>query len=163
MFIWNRWSRREAPGEFTTDRILTRAFEADLDGLFFSFIIANLAGRMLVQACGSEAQAAALVDNCINELVRDRARAASLHLDLGLVLGFGVPSGFGLGLGLSFDPRRVFAAGLPLGLLRRDALRGQVGPHEELVQPRRPVILGRRGLILRAGLRSRPRIQLGRG
>jgi hypothetical protein len=41
--------------KFTTDRILTRAFEADLDGLFFAFIVANLAGRMLAQACGSEA------------------------------------------------------------------------------------------------------------
>jgi hypothetical protein len=118
---------------------------------------------MPVRADGSEAQAAALVDNCVNELVPDRARAASLHLDLGLVLGFGMPSGIGLGLGLSFDPRGVFAAGLPLGLPRRDALRGLVGPHEEVVQPRRPVILGRRGLILRAGLRSRPRIQLGCG
>ena len=112
---------------------------------------------------GGEAQAAALIDNCINELARDRARAASLYLDLGLVLGFGVPSGFGLGLGLSVDPRHVLAAGLPLGLLCRDALRGLVGPHEELVQPRRPVILGRRVLTLQAGLRSRPRIQLGRG
>ena len=38
--------------KLTTDRILTRAFEVDLDGLFFSFTIANLAGRMLVRADG---------------------------------------------------------------------------------------------------------------
>jgi hypothetical protein len=58
--------------KFTTDRILTRAFEADLDGLFFSFIVANLAGRMLVRACGSEAQAVAQIDSWISELAGDR-------------------------------------------------------------------------------------------
>ena len=83
--------------KFTTDRILTRAFEADLDGLFVAFIVAGLAGRMLVQACGSEAQPVALVDGCVNALVRDRARVAGLHLDLGLVPGFGLLSGFGFG------------------------------------------------------------------
>lgn len=30
--------------KFATDRILTRAFEADLDGLFFAFTMAKLAG-----------------------------------------------------------------------------------------------------------------------
>ena len=126
---------RAGPGgtgdKFTTDRILTPAFEADLDGLFFAFIVANLAGRMLVQACGSEAQAAALVDDCINGLVRDRARAASLHLDLGLVPGFGLASGFGLGLGFPLDPRGVFAAARPFGVLRCEALCGLVGPREQ--------------------------------
>jgi len=34
--------------KFATDMILTRAFEADLDGLFFAFTVANLAGRILV-------------------------------------------------------------------------------------------------------------------
>ena len=67
--------------KFAADRILTRAFEADLDGLFFAFTMANLAGRILAQACGSEAQAVALVDNLINglsgALVRERARAAA--------------------------------------------------------------------------------------
>ena len=38
--------------EFTADRILTGAFEGDLDGLFFAFIVANLAG-------GGEARAVA--------------------------------------------------------------------------------------------------------
>jgi hypothetical protein len=55
---------------------LTRAVEADLDGLFFTFTMANLAGRALACACGSEAQAVALMDNLINGLVRKRARAA---------------------------------------------------------------------------------------
>ncbi len=31
------------------DRILTRAFEDDVDGLFVAFTVANLAGRILVQ------------------------------------------------------------------------------------------------------------------
>ena len=86
--------------KFATDRILTRAFEADLDGLFFAFTVANLAGRVLAQACGSEAQAVALVDSWINALVRERARAAALQLDLGFVPGFGLLTGFGLGSGL---------------------------------------------------------------
>ena len=41
--------------KFSTDRILTRAFEAAFDGLFFTFMVANVAGRMLVRACGAEA------------------------------------------------------------------------------------------------------------
>ena len=110
-------------------RILTRAFEADLDGLFFAFTVANLAGRILVQACGSEAQAVALVDSWINALVRERARAAALQLDLGSVPGFRVLYGSGLGLGFPLDPRSVFAAGLPFGVVCCDALRGLVGPY----------------------------------
>ena len=62
---WRSW-----PGSF-------RAFEADLDGLFFAFTMANLAGRILAYACGSEAQAVALMDNLINGLVRERARTAA--------------------------------------------------------------------------------------
>ncbi len=114
--------------KFTTDRILTRAFEADLDGLFFAFIVANLAGRMLARACASEAQAVALVDGWITELVRDRARAATLHLDLGSFAGFCLLFSLGLGLGFALDPGGVFAAGMPFGLLCREALRGLVGP-----------------------------------
>jgi hypothetical protein len=34
--------------------------EEDLDGLFFAFTVANLAGRILAEACGSEAQAVVL-------------------------------------------------------------------------------------------------------
>jgi hypothetical protein len=36
--------------KFATDRILTRAFEADLDGQFFAFAMANLAGPGLLRA-----------------------------------------------------------------------------------------------------------------
>ncbi len=89
-------------------------------------MVANLAGRMLAQACGSEAQAVALADSWIAELARDRARAEALHLDLGSVPGFSLPVGFGLGLGFPFDPRHVVAGGLPFGLLGRDALCGLV-------------------------------------
>ncbi len=141
--------------KFATDRILTRAFETELDGVFFAFIMANLAGRILAQACGSEAQAVALVDSWINELVRDRARTAALQLDLNFLASFGLMSGFGLGLGFPLDPRGVFAAGLPFGLLCSEALGGLVGSREQLVQPRRPVVLRglrRCGLIFRAGL-----------
>ena len=79
--------------KFATARILTRAFEADLDGLFFAFTVANLAGRVLAQACGSEAQEVALVDSWINALVRERSRAVALQLDLGSVPGFRLLSG----------------------------------------------------------------------
>jgi hypothetical protein len=54
--------------KFATNRILTRAFEADLDGLFFAFTMANLARRVLAYAYGSEARAVALMDNLINGL-----------------------------------------------------------------------------------------------
>jgi hypothetical protein len=39
--------------KFATDRILTRAVEANLDGLFFGFTMANLAGGVLVYASPS--------------------------------------------------------------------------------------------------------------
>ena len=91
-------------------------------------MVANLAGRMLVQACGSEAQAVALVDSWISALVRERARAAALQLDLGSVPGFRLLSGFGLSLGFPFDPDGVFTADLPFGVLCRDALGGLVCP-----------------------------------
>ncbi len=93
----------------------------------FAFTLANLAGRLLAEACGSEAQAVALVDSWITALVRQRARAAALRLDLGLVPGFAVLSGFGFDLGFPPDPGGVLAAGLPLGFLRRDALGGLIG------------------------------------
>ena len=42
-------------------------------------------------------------------------------------------SGFGIGLGLALQPRGVFAAGLPLGSLCCEALRGIVGQRQQLV------------------------------
>jgi hypothetical protein len=58
----------------------------------------------------------------------DRTRPATLHLDLDSLAGFRLLCSFGLGLGLALEPRSVFAAGLPFGLLCREALRGLVGP-----------------------------------
>ena len=77
---------------------------------------------MFARACGSEAQVVALAGSWISGLVRDRARAAALQLDLCLVPGFGLMAGFGFGLGFPLDPRGVLAAGLPFGLLCREAL-----------------------------------------
>ncbi len=93
-----------------------------------AIIVAHLAGRMLARVCGSEAQAVALVDSWITELVRDRARAATLHLDLGSFAGFRLLFSFGLGLGFPLEPCGIVAVGLPFGVLCREALRGLVGP-----------------------------------
>ena len=114
--------------KFATDRILTRAVEADLDGLFFAFTVANLAGRVLAYACGSEAQAVALMDDLISGHVRERARAAALQLELDFVPGLCLLPGFGLGLSFQLHPGGVFAAGLPFGLLGRDPPRCLVRP-----------------------------------
>jgi hypothetical protein len=116
--------------------------------------MANLAGRVLAFACGTEAQAVALMDNLINGLIRECARAAALQLKLGFIPGFCLLPGLGLGLGFPLHPRGVVAAGLPFGLLCRDTLRCLVRPREQLVQPRSPVVL--RGLNLRARLWIRP-------
>jgi len=51
----------------------------------------------------------------------------NLHLDLGSLVGFRLLFSFGLGLGFPLKPCGVSAAGLPFGLLRRDALGGLVG------------------------------------
>src|SRR5215472_10429542 len=81
------------------------------------------------RACGTEAQAVALVH--VTELVRNRARAATLHLDLGSLVRFRLLFSFGLGLGFPLKPGGVFAAGLPFCLLCRDALGGLVGPRQQ--------------------------------
>jgi hypothetical protein len=115
-----------AHDKFATDRNLTRAFEADLDGLFFAFTVANLAGRILAQAYGSEAPAVALMDSWNNGLVRARARATALQLDLSSVPGFQMLAGLRLGLSFPLHPCSVLAAGLPFGFLCRDTPRGLV-------------------------------------
>lgn len=66
------------------------------------------------------------VDN--TELVRERARAATLHLDLGFLAGFRLLFSFGLSLGFPLKPCGVFAAGLPFGLLCRNAPGAPIGP-----------------------------------
>ena len=80
----------------------------------FAFTTANLAGRVLPNAYGSEEQAVAPMDNLINGLVRERAQAAALQLKLDIVLGFCLLPGLGLGLSFQLHPRGVVAAGLPL-------------------------------------------------
>lgn len=78
----------------------------------FAFTTANLAGRVLPNAYGSEEQAVAPMDSLINGLVRERAQAAALQLKLDIVLGFCLLPG--LGLSFQLHPRGVVAAGLPL-------------------------------------------------
>ena len=100
----------------------------DLDGLFFAFTLANLAGRVLAYACGSEAQAVALLDNLISGLVRERAQAAALQLKLDFVPGLCLLPSLGLMLSFPFDTCGVFAVGLPFGLLCCDSPRRLVRP-----------------------------------
>lgn len=98
-------------------------------------------------------------------LVLDRSRAASLHLNLRSIPSFGLMFSFGLDLGFTFDACGVFAAGLPFGMVDRDAPCGPAGPRLQLGQPRGAVILNRlrrHGLVLRTRLRRRPGIRLGR-
>jgi hypothetical protein len=64
---------------FAVDRIVTRAFESDVDGIYFAVEVAYLTGALLGQACGSKAQAVAVVDALLEGVVRDQVRAASLE------------------------------------------------------------------------------------
>jgi hypothetical protein len=59
----------------------------------------------------------------IDRLVRERARAAALQLNLGFVPALCLLVGLGLGLSFQSHPRGVSAAGLPFGLLGRDTPR----------------------------------------
>jgi hypothetical protein len=61
-------------------------------------------------------------------LVRNRARAATLHFDLCSLESFRMPPGLGPGLGFAFEPRGIFAACLPFGSLCREVLRGLASP-----------------------------------
>ena len=70
----------------------------------------------------------ALVDGWINTLVRERARGVALQLEFGFAPDFRLLIGLKAGLGFAPDPGCVFAAGVPFGLLCRDALSGQLGP-----------------------------------
>src|ERR1700750_2680249 len=66
--------------------------------------------RVLAYARISEAQAVALLDNLINGLVQERARAAALQLKLDFLPGFGLLPRLGLGLSFQPHPRGVFIA-----------------------------------------------------
>ena len=65
--------------EFTIDRIVTRAYETDLDWRSFANEVTYTAACLLIVASGSKAQATALVDTWLDSLVRKRMAAASLH------------------------------------------------------------------------------------
>ena len=124
--------------EFTIDRIVTRAYETDLDWRSFANEVTYTAACLLIVASGSKAQATALVDTWLDSLVRKRMAAASLrtrerrygssraghvrrrsqlHLDVGGSLGGRGGVRFGLGFGLPADARGVLAAGVTVGLL----------------------------------------------
>jgi len=97
------------------------------------------------------------MDNLIDELVRERAQAAALQLELEVVPGFWLLPGLGLGLGFQLHSRGVLAAGLLFGLLCRDVPCCLVCAGLQLGEPRCPVIL------LRFSLRARLRLRLGSG
>jgi hypothetical protein len=65
--------------EFTIDRIVTRAYETDLDWRSFANEVTYTAACLLIVASGSKVQATALVDTWLDSLVRKRMAAASLH------------------------------------------------------------------------------------
>ena len=62
---------------WTAQRAAALAEDAPGGYLYFSFLVARVAGALLVQACGSKAQAAALVNDWVNENVKIRARKAA--------------------------------------------------------------------------------------
>ena len=64
--------------EFTIDRIVTRAYETDLDWRSFANEVTYTAACLLIVASGSKAQATALADTWLDSLVRKRMAAASL-------------------------------------------------------------------------------------
>jgi hypothetical protein len=64
--------------EFAIDRIVTRAYEDDLDWRSFANEVTYTAGCLLIVALGSKAQATALVDAWLDSRVRKRMAAASL-------------------------------------------------------------------------------------
>jgi hypothetical protein len=64
--------------EFTIDRIVTRAYETDLDWRSFANEVTYTAACLLIVAAGSKAQATALLDTWLDSLVRKRIAVASL-------------------------------------------------------------------------------------
>jgi hypothetical protein len=63
--------------EFAIDRIVTRAYEDDLDWRSFATEVTYTAGCLLIVALGNKAQATALVDAWLDSRVRKRMAAAS--------------------------------------------------------------------------------------
>jgi hypothetical protein len=65
--------------EFAMDRIVTLAYEDDLDWRSFATEVTYTAGCLLIVALGSKAQATALLDEWLDSRVRKRMAAASLR------------------------------------------------------------------------------------
>ena len=66
--------------EFAIDRIVTRAYEDDVDWRSFATEVTYTAAFLLIVALGSKAQATALVDAWLDSMVRKRMAAASLPI-----------------------------------------------------------------------------------
>jgi hypothetical protein len=64
---------------FAVDRIVTRAYEDDLDWRSFATEVTRTDACLLIVASGRRAQATDLVDTWLNSLVRKRMAAASSH------------------------------------------------------------------------------------
>jgi hypothetical protein len=72
--------RSRTPDALRASRVCcTAALVKDAPGgyLYFSFLVARVAGALLVQACGSKARAAALVNDWVNENVKIRVRKSA--------------------------------------------------------------------------------------
>ena len=61
----------------TAERAAARADDVPGDYMYFALLVARVAGPMLEEACGSKAQAAALVNQWVRESVKIRARKAA--------------------------------------------------------------------------------------
>ena len=62
---------------WTAERAAALAEDVPGGYLYFALLVARVAGALLVEASGSKAQAAALVNEWVNESVKIRARKAA--------------------------------------------------------------------------------------
>ena len=62
---------------WTAERIAALAEDAPGGYLYFAFLVARVTGALLVEASGSKAQAAAVVDEWVRESVKIRTRKAT--------------------------------------------------------------------------------------
>jgi hypothetical protein len=61
---------------WTAERVAALAEDAPGGYAYFSLLVARVAGALLVEACGSNAQAAAVVNEWVRESVKFRVRQA---------------------------------------------------------------------------------------
>jgi hypothetical protein len=62
---------------WTAERAAVLAEDVPGGYLYFALLVARVAGALVVEASGSKAQAAALVNEWVNESVKTRARKAA--------------------------------------------------------------------------------------